>query len=1328
MKRKIVSLLLAVMLAASMMPGMVFAEEILYIDNCGDQLVWTLDSDGVLTISGEGPMDDWGRDAETYDITVPWYEYRESILAVIIEDGVTHIGDSAFADCTSLTSVSIPDSVTSFGGLAFSNCSRLTTLSIPESMTSIGFSAFYNFTGLTTVTIPSTVRSIEDYAFYDCTSLSEVYYGGTEAQWKDIAFGQENNALISATIHFNNDNEQKDTFTVTLDPMRGTVSPDSITVTQGESYGTLPVPDRTGYRFDGWLDGDGAQVTADTIFDLNMDQTLYAQWTAEVPEGFVLGDVNEDGSITIRDQLLLSGYLEGNEDLSDRQLAASDVNQDGEVTERDLEILNQYLSGEIEDFPEGPEVVPVSGVMLDKRTVTLASRETTQLTASVFPDNATNRMVVWATGDSSVVSVDETGVVTGIAEGTATVTVTTADGGYSASCIVRVVAEGDSQTYTVTFNANGGTGSMEIITATVNEPISLPANGFTAPEGKQFKAWQIEENEYQPGEEYTLMGDTTVTAVWEQVVPDPVSATIAVGSVSGAPGGTAAVPVTIISNPGIASALFSISYDKSALTLDSIEKGEVFSKGTMNGDKSQGLVQWWDTDSDENITDTGALFTLNFTVKADAQEGKSYPVSVSLKDGESANLCNKDIAAVPVSFKEGSVEVKKASKEYTITYAANGGGGSMGKGTATESQPFTLPANGFTAPSGQQFKAWKIGSQEYQPGTEYTFTDDTTVTAVWEDIPPNEKTPDIASLSYSFSNSHAGLDYAPGYKIPLERFKMMFGDNTRAKSLWWDFGEWGGSCYGFSSTAGMFFVDGNGVNVSDFKAGDAVPGGLSLSDRNNGWNLTVRDFMEAMQVSQFDETIQKHYRTTNDLNGLCQAVSTFSETGNDPVLIAVFGAQGGHALLGYKLDKTSATTSRLYVYDCNYPNSTERYLTLTTDSSGNYTDWYYHLNDTYDWGSAYPGSSISYVPYSDFLSVWENRAEKTGVVKDILTVNEDVTIRDAEGNAIATIKDGTLTTGRKDIFPMVELGIPADGTASEKKHTSIYIPADLYQVERFGGPSLQDAESFEMTVTHVDQSASVTTNAGKVTVAVDDANQVNFVSIDEQGSTYDITLNSTLNNAQNKELHLTGTVMDKVVSLMQSNGVMGYGGITTSNAMTAGTELYVDGKLYTLQAAGDTAVPVVSFQTNGGDGNMSPQAAAADGSFTFPKCEFTAPNGRSFLGWTMNDKSYAVGDRVTLTENATVSAKWSGDGSQISVQSVKTEKNTASVTVAGAPDSGTMIVAAYRDGRMLASGAAELNGSSTYKVNLNTTGAKTISVFLLDGNHKPMCEKYSIGL
>lgn len=140
--------------------------EIIDSGTCGTNVNWKLTDDGLLTIFGNGTMDNFSSNSVIQK--VPWYDYRRVIVTVQIENGVANIGSCAFYECHSLASVSIPNTVISIGDAAFEFCDKLSSLSIPNSCINIDNSAFYGCSGIKSISIPSSVTSIGRYAFDGC--------------------------------------------------------------------------------------------------------------------------------------------------------------------------------------------------------------------------------------------------------------------------------------------------------------------------------------------------------------------------------------------------------------------------------------------------------------------------------------------------------------------------------------------------------------------------------------------------------------------------------------------------------------------------------------------------------------------------------------------------------------------------------------------------------------------------------------------------------------------------------------------------------------------------------------------------------------------------------------------------------------------------------------------------------------------------------------------------------------------------------------------------------------------------------------------------------
>lgn len=158
---------------------------------CGENLTWEL-ADSTLTISGTGNMPDYTSKS------MPWYNYRNSIASVIINNGCLNIGSYAFAYCQRLVSISIPNSVTNIGKYAFEHCG-LKSISIPNSIINIGNGAFEECSGLRSVTLSNTLTSIGEKAFYYCYGLNSLTIPNSVTSIGNNAFYLITNVVYTGT-------------------------------------------------------------------------------------------------------------------------------------------------------------------------------------------------------------------------------------------------------------------------------------------------------------------------------------------------------------------------------------------------------------------------------------------------------------------------------------------------------------------------------------------------------------------------------------------------------------------------------------------------------------------------------------------------------------------------------------------------------------------------------------------------------------------------------------------------------------------------------------------------------------------------------------------------------------------------------------------------------------------------------------------------------------------------------------------------------------------------------------------------------------------------
>ena len=337
--KKAISILLCLCLALSVFTVVPFAasaaevteESVGATSGTTVDCTWALDDNDTLTISGYGAMGDYSSQKlnGTWITTAPW---GANIKSVVIEDGVTSIGEFAFYGCTGLTSVTIPDSVTSIGGYAFYECTGLTSVTIGNSVTIIGYAAFGECTGLTSVTIPDSVTSIGSYAFAGTTWENNqpdgvVYAGRVAYRYKGTMPDNTSIIIRDGTKGIAGSAFER------CNGLRSVIIPDSVTSigfgSLGYNWGRKKIDGLTIYG----VPGSAAEQYA------NDNGFTFIEYVDAA-----IGDMTGDGKVNVRDVTAMQRHLAGLEELTDDRLALADVNADGKVTIDDVTLLQRYLA------------------------------------------------------------------------------------------------------------------------------------------------------------------------------------------------------------------------------------------------------------------------------------------------------------------------------------------------------------------------------------------------------------------------------------------------------------------------------------------------------------------------------------------------------------------------------------------------------------------------------------------------------------------------------------------------------------------------------------------------------------------------------------------------------------------------------------------------------------------------------------------------------------------------------------------------------------------------------------------------------------------------
>lgn len=342
--------------------------------------------------------------------------------------------------------------------------------------------------------------------------------------------------------------------------------------------------------------------------------------------------------------------------------------------------------------------------------------------------------------------------------------------------------------------------------------------------------------------------------------------------------------------------------------------------------------------------------------------------------------------------------------------------------------------------------------------------------------------PPVERISYAFCNS--GRDLYPGKinpRIPLVRYYQMFGKNARARMLYSRKTRWGGSCFGMTATASMFFVPEDPVTAPDFRVDAVYPADLLLTSRSKQLHMTLHTFIEGMHILQFHDlcvrATNEHLLMPDCMDEICRRVLHFQQTKTEPVGMSVWRSprfDGGHSVFPFWLEQSENGEDRLHIYDPNHPMTT-RYAYLEKGENGHYTNWRFPMFNDVEYSSA-TGGQLSFDAYSDYKQVWDQRGGEQDDA--MMSVPRSVAICSTDGEVLFRVTE----TGTESFCDNIYQILLTDMAEDEDEQVLLTLPAGRYLV-RNEDPQ---RETLRVQFSHNAQAITVSTNAPELEITADD--------------------------------------------------------------------------------------------------------------------------------------------------------------------------------------------------------------------------------------------------
>ena len=430
-----------------------------------------LDCEGVLTVSTTKAE---GEDMPDYKLSLPhWYKNRLDISSVVFAGNVSNIGNGAFHSCSNLTSITIPNSIVSIGEKAFGLCSSLTNITIPSSVTAIDKDAFGHCTALTSFEVSWTTPLSVPYEFnlffeVDLSAATLHVPAGTKALyeaadvWKEFGTIDDGTtepepdptlAVSTTSLSFSADGGQQ-SLTITSN-IEWTVSSSASWLAVSSASGsnnavitTTAAANSTTNQRTATITISGTDVTSIIVNVTQEASTPELEPTLAVSTtslNFIADGEQQVFSITsdtewtvASSESWLTVSIDSGENDADIYVTAaantSSSSRTAIITVSGTGVEEQTISV----MQAGTDVISVISIALNYNTAELIVGDSLQLTAVITPENATNQAVNWTSSNTSIASVNETGLVIANSTGSALIIAKSVDGNKSDTCFVTV--------------------------------------------------------------------------------------------------------------------------------------------------------------------------------------------------------------------------------------------------------------------------------------------------------------------------------------------------------------------------------------------------------------------------------------------------------------------------------------------------------------------------------------------------------------------------------------------------------------------------------------------------------------------------------------------------------------------------------------------------------------------------------------------------------------------------------------------------------------------------------------------------------------------------